>query len=450
MKIKILSTLLLALALFTAGRAQTLDRAKLDQFFDRLAEKNKAMGSLTIARDGDVLYARAIGYGQIDGAERKPLSTASRFRIGSITKMFTAVMILQLVDDGKLKLTDPLDSFFPQIPNARKITLAQILAHRSGIPNVRRERDPQRNVNTLPITKDEILALIVQATPDFEPDTRHLYSNSGFFLLGLIVEKLTGKSYAEALEERITSKIGLKDTYTATGTIDVGKNEALTYINDDRGWKQGIETHPSILFGAGQIVSTPNDLARFIHALFDLKLVSQESLDRMKTIRDGDGLGLEPFAFAGKTFYGHTGGGDNYGAWLAYLPEEKLAVAYTTNAKVHPVANIVSGVVDIYYQRPFQIPAFEATVVSPDILDRYTGVYSSPEVPVKFTVTRKGATLFIQPGAQSAAPLEATAEDKFQLMGGRVVFEFDAAKKQLIHKRGGPPRVFTKEEQVSR
>lgn len=443
---KTLGALSLALALFTTGHAQTLDKAKLDQFFDRLAEKNKAMGSLTIARDGDLLYTRAIGYGQIDGAERKPLNAASRFRIGSITKMFTAVMILQLVDEGKLKLTDTLDPFFPQIPNAGKITLAQILSHRSGIPNVRRAPDPQRNVNTLPMPKDEMLALIVKAPPDFEPDTRHLYSNSGFFLLGLIVENLTGKSYAEALTERITAKLGLKDTYTATGSIDAAKNEALTYINDGQEWKQGSETHPSVLFGAGQIISTPGDLARFIHALFELKLISAESLTRMKTIRDGDGLGMEPFTFAGKTFYGHTGGGDNYGAWLAYLPEEKLALAYTTNAKVYPVPSIVSGIVDIYYHRPFQIPTLDTVAVSPEILDQYIGVYSSPEIPVKFTVTREGSTLLVRPGNQSPGTLEATAEDTFQLLGGRVVFEFDAAKKQMIQKRGGAPVIFTKEE----
>jgi CubicO group peptidase (beta-lactamase class C family) len=166
----------------------------------------------------------------------------------------------------------------------------------------------------------------------------------------------------------------------------------------------------------------------------------------MKTIRDGEGLGMEPFQFAGKTFYGHTGGGDNYGAWLAYLPEENLTFAYASNAKVHPVRDIVSGVIDIYYHRPFQIPAFDTIVVSPDILDKYVGVYSSPEVPVKFTITREGSTLFVRPDEQSAAPLEATAQDKFQLAGGRITFEFDAAKNQMLHKRGGPARVFTKEK----
>jgi D-alanyl-D-alanine carboxypeptidase len=449
MKIKSLFATLLTLALCIAGHAQTLDKAKLDQFFDRLAEKNKAMGSLVITKDGKVLYTRAIGYSQINGTEKKPLTAANRFRIASITKMFTAAMILQLVEEGKLKLTDTLDKFFPQIPNAKKITIVQILSHRSGIPNVRRDQNSQGNVNTTPITKDEMLALIVKATPDFEPDSKQSYSNSGYFLLGLIIEKLTGKPYEEALKERITSKIGLKDTYTATGSIDVNKNESLTYMNLGGDWKQVPETHPSILFGGGAIVSTPNDLAKFIQALFDGKIVSKENLDQMKTIRDGDGLGLgmEPFTFAGKTFYGHAGGGDNYGAWLSYLPEEKLAVVYTTNAKVYPVVNIVRGVVDIYYNKPFTIPALESLAISPEVLDKYVGVYSSPEAPVKWTITRVGGTLFFQPpGAQSAVPLEATAEDKFQIEGA-AVFEFDAAKNQMIIKRrGGQERVLTKEK----
>jgi len=446
MKIKISFATVLTLLLVTAGSAQTLDKAKLDQFFDRLAEKNKAMGSLTIAKEGNVLYTRAIGYSQINGTEKKPLTAANRFRIGSITKMFTATMILQLVEEGKLKQTDILDKFFPQIPNAGKITIAQILAHRSGIPNVRRERDPQIKVSTIPMGKDEMLALIVKATPDFEPDTKYLYSNSGYWVLGLILEKITGKPYDEILKERITSRLGLKDTYLATGNIDVNKNEALTYIHFGGDWKPVTETHPTILFSAGAIVSKPGDMAKFIQALFEGKLVSKASLDRMKTMRDDEGFGMATFTFAGKTFYGHTGGADNYGAWLAYEPEEKLVIAYATNAKIYPVANIVRGVVDIYYHRPFQIPALESIAVSPEILDKYVGVYSTPDAPAKATVTRDGSTLFFQPpGAKSAVPLEATAEDKFQIEGA-AVFTFDAAKNQMtVKRRNGGERVFTKE-----
>ena len=121
-------------------------------------------------------------------------------------------------------------------------------------------------------------------------------------------------------------------------------------------------------------------------------------------------------------------------------------VAYTTNAKVHPVKDIVSGVVEIYYGKPFEIPAFEAIAVNQEVLDKYVGVYSSPDVPNKWAITANGGTLFVQPGSESAAALEARAQDKFQLFGGRVVFEFDAAKNQMILKRGGRSTVFTKEK----
>src|SRR5215831_10979365 len=135
MKTKMLLPTLLTLLSVTAGHAQTLDKAKLDQLFDRLLEKNKGMGSLTLAKDGKVLYSRSFGYSQINGNDRKPLTAETKYRIASITKMFTAVMIFQLVEEEKLRLTDTLDKFFPQIPNASRITMAQMLSHRSGIPN---------------------------------------------------------------------------------------------------------------------------------------------------------------------------------------------------------------------------------------------------------------------------------------------------------------------------
>ena len=446
---KTLFAISLILVLSTLAHAQTFDKAKLDQFFDRLAEKNKAMGSVTIAKDGNVLYSRVIGYAQINETEKKPLTMASKYRIGSITKMFTAVMILQLVEEGKLKLSDTLDKFFPQIPNATKITIAHILAHRSGIhdsvidPNLRtRER-------TSPITKDELLSIIAKGKPDFEPDTKHSYSNSGYTLLGLILEKVTAKPYEDALKSRITSKLGLANTYTATVNIDVSKNEAQTYMNLGGDWKTVPETHPSNLFGAGAIVSTPNDMVKFIQALFDLKLISQESFNQMKIIKDGDGWGMEPFQFADKTFYGHTGGADNYGAWLAYLPEEKLAVAYTTNAKVYPVGKIMSGIVEIFYNKPFQIPTFESVAVSVEVLEKYVGVYSTQGAPVKFTITRDGTTLYAQPPGAGAVPLEATAQDKFKIDNGTpagIVIEFDAAKNQMTVKRGAGERIFTKDK----
>jgi len=446
MKIKILFAISLTLALFTAGYAQTLDKAKLDQFFDRLAEKNKAMGSLVIAKDGKVLYSRTIGFGEINGAEKRPLTAASRFKIGSITKMFTAVIIYQLAEEKKLSLSDTLDKFAPQIPNASRITIAQILGHRSGIHDVLVEPAQQALQAAAPISKEDLLARIAKGSPDFEPGTMHRYSNTGYAVLGFVIEKLTGKSYIEVVKERITSRIGLNDTYVATAKMDPTKGEVFSYAYFPDGWKQERELHPSILGSAGAIISTPYDMVKFIHELFGGKLISAEHLVLMKTIREGEGMGMVPFEWEGKTFYGESGGGGVTGAWVAYLPEEKVAIAYTTNAKIYPVAEIMKGIAAIYYNRPFEIPAWDKVEVAPEILDKYVGVYSSPDAPKKWTITRDGGTLFVQPGSESAAALEATAQDKFQLFGGRVVFEFDAAKNQMILRRGGQSIVFMKEK----
>jgi D-alanyl-D-alanine carboxypeptidase len=440
MKTKTLFAAFLAVTLLTTGYAQTLDQAKLDQLFDRLVEKNKGMGSITIARDGNVLYRRSFGYSQITGAEKKPATAETKYRIASITKMYTAVMIFQLIEEGKLKLTDTLDRFFPQIPNAGRITIAQMLNHRSGIHDL----EPDGSWGRQPRTKDEVIARIAQGQPYFEPDAMHRYSNAGYVLLGYVLEKTGGKPYSESLKERITSKVGLRDTYLGIGNTDAGRNESFSYAYFG-GWKEQPELDYSVPGGAGSIVSTPTDMAKFIQALFDLKLVSQDSLNQMKTMRDGEGMGMEAFTFAGKTLYGHTGGSNSAGAWLAYYPEERLALAYTTNAKIYPVRNIVSGAFDIYWNRPFQIPALDAFDANPEILDRYVGVYSSPAAPAKLTFTRDGGTLYFQPAGNSAVPIEATAENKFKI-DPAVFFEFDAATGQLTLTRGGTARVFSKEK----
>jgi D-alanyl-D-alanine carboxypeptidase len=439
MKIKILFVSLLISAFFGAVCAQTPDKAKLDHLFDRLSEKNKAMGTLVIAQNGNVVYSRAIGYSHINGADKKPLTVATRYRIGSVTKMFTATMIYQLIEEGKLQLNDHLDKFYPQIPNASKITIEQILAHRSGMPGSNPEQHfASRRLTG--VTKDTLLAVIAQGKPEFEPGEKYAYSNAGYFILGNIVEKAGKQPYEKALQQRVLSKIGLKDTYAATGDIDLNKNETFSfkYYTD---WRQDPVTHHSFMFGSGFIVSTAADQAKFIEALFGGKLISQQNLDRMIRLQSG----MDSFTYNGKTFYGHTGGVDGFGSWLAYQPEEKLTFSYTTNGKVYSVGKIIDHVADICYNKPFDIPSFASLEISTETLDKYVGVYASVEAPVKFTVKRDGNRLLIEITGRPAFAVEPIAEDKFKLDSPPMEFHFDVAKKQMILKRGGGERVFTKE-----
>jgi D-alanyl-D-alanine carboxypeptidase len=441
MKTKTILATLLALAWLASGSARTLDNAKVDQFLNRLAEKNKGMGSLTVAKDGNVVYSHSFGYSYVNGADKRAANAATKYRIASITKTYTTVMVFQLIEEGRLKLSDTIDRFFPQIPNATKITISHILNHRSGIHDI----EPDGSWGRQRRTPEEVVARIAQGQPDFEPDSKNGYSNAAFILLGQIVEKVGGKQYQDLLKERITSKIGLADTYyLAVGQTDIGRNEAVSYHYVD-GWNEANELDFSVPAGAGAIVASTSDMTRFIQAVFDLKLISANSLKQMTTMRDGEGMGLITFSFAGKTLYGSTGGSGSSGAWLAYYPEEKLALAYATNMKIYPVVNIVSGVFDIYWNRPFEIPTFEPLAVSPEVLDRYVGVYSTPDAPVKLTITRRDTTLYFQPPGQAAVPLEATAQDKFKIDPG-VFFEFDAAKGTMTIKRPNGERVFTKDK----
>ncbi|HMR83588.1 MAG TPA: serine hydrolase domain-containing protein [Niabella sp.] len=438
MNIKILLVAIMSLVLSVKGNTQMLDKAKLDLLFNRLLEKNKGMGSITIAKDGKILYSHSFGYGQITETLKKPLTENSKYRIASITKTYTSVMIFQLVEEGKLKLTDHLDQFFPQIPNADRITIAHILSHRSGIPDLTVEAGWRSQSKT----HEEVVAAIAKGKPLFEPDSQHAYSNTGYVLLGYILEKIDGKPYQEILKQRITAKIGLKNTYMGTGNTNVDDNESLSYRYLGA-WKEAPEIDLSIPAGAGAIISTPTDMCRFIQALFDGKLISKGSLDKMKTMRDGEGMGLELFSFAGHTLYGHTGGSNVSGSWLAYEPIEKLDMAYTTNAKIYPVKDIIAGVFDIYWNKPYQVPTFDALEVSEELLDQYVGVYGIAGKPAKMTVTKTGRTIFIDNGG-STIPLEATAPNKFNLAPG-VTVEFDAAKKQMIIRRPQGEAVFTKE-----
>lgn len=430
---------LFSYALVIAGHAQAFDKAKLDQLFDRLLEKNKGMGSLVITKGGNLVYARSFGYSQINGTTKVPLTSDTRFRISSITKTYTAVMILQLVEEGKLRLQDPLNKFFSQIPNAGKITIEQLLRHRSGIPELKVEPNWGRQSRT----HDEVLAVIEKGPPSFEPDSKHEYSNTGYVILGYIIEKVEGKPYQDVLKERITSKLGLGNTYLGVGNTNSENNESLSYRYLGE-WKEAPELNLSVPAGAGAIISTPGDMTKFIQALFEHKLVSKASLDKMMTMQDGEGMGMETFTFSGKTLYGHTGGSNSSGAWLAYEPTEQLALAYTTNAKIYPVADVVAGVFDIYWNRPYQVPTFDALVVNPEILDQYVGVYVVSGTPARMTVTRSGSTIAIENGGNTI-PLEATAPDTFNLAPG-VTVTFDITKKQMTIKRPQGERVFIREE----
>ncbi|WP_118950868.1 serine hydrolase domain-containing protein [Taibaiella helva] len=429
------------LLLHSLSYAQSFNQAKMDSLFSALESKDKAMGSICIRQNGKEIYRRSMGYSFADLQKKAGAST--KYRIGSITKMFTATMVLQLAEEKKIDLAAPLARYFSRVPNAAKITIRQMLQHHSGIHNF---TDDEAYQGYMQQTKSEaeMLDIIVKGGSDFEPGTKGAYSNANYVLLGYIVEKVTKKPYAKALQERVCSKAGLKNTYMG-GKAEAAKDESRSYEYRN-GWQLMPETDMSIPGGAGGIVSTPGDLGLFIEALFAGKLISIASLELMKTMQDDYGLGMFVFPFDDKRAYGHNGGIDGFSSLLGYIPADKLAFAYCGNGSSSFSTNdIAIGALSILYNKPYVIPAFNTITVSTEQLDRYTGTYSSKQLPLKITISKEGATLVAQATGQSAFPLEATATDQFRFDAAGIVLEFKPDQKEMTLKQGGGTFLFTRE-----
>jgi CubicO group peptidase (beta-lactamase class C family) len=426
------------------AHAQQLNSAKLDSLLTSLATNNKMMGSLAVSRNGQVVYSHAFGLAQL--APLVPASPATRYRMGSITKMFTAVMVFQLIEEKKLTLGTSLATFFPQLPNAKTITIDQLLSHRSGLHNLTADA-AYLGYMTQPKVQAELLKIMSNYSPDFEPGAKFDYSNSNYIMLGYIVEKLGKQPYAQALQKRVVAKAGLKNTYYG-GKIDPKQQEAFSYKPTGRGgWQLDTETNMSTPGGAGAVVSTPTDIDRFLEALFAGKLVSAASLGEMKTIRDGFGRGIMLMPFHGKPGYGHGGIIDGFQSLASYFPDDKLAVTLSTNAHNYALGDAMGGVLSICFNQPYKIPDFAAPAFVPAAADlaRYTGTYGSPSLPLKITFTKDGTTLQAQATGQSPLLLEPVRQGVFKFDPAGIVTEFDTDKPTFTLKQDGRTFLFTKE-----
>ncbi len=431
MKQLILLAFIIGLSTIT-GFSQNFDKVKLDAYFDKLEQNNKFMGSVALSRNGEIIYTRSVGYADVEN--KLKANENSKYRIGSISKTFTTVVVMKAVEENKLDLNQTIDKYFPEIKNADKITVANLLYHRSGIHSFTDDKE-YLDWNTQPKTGKELLEIIVKGGSDFEPDTKSAYSNSNFVLLTFIVEKSFGKSYKVLVDELIAKPAGLKNTAFG-GKINTGKNECKSYKYVGQ-WNVEPETDISVPLGAGGIVSTPSDLVKFSDALFGGKLVSKESLEKMQTINGQYGMGLFKIPFYDKTGFGHTGGIDGFSSVFSHFADGNVSYALTSNGTNFNNNNISIAVLSAVFGKDFEIPDFKTFKVDAETLEKYVGVYASTQIPLKITITRDNETLVAQATGQPAFPLEATAADKFKFEQAGVVMEFNATDNSMVLKQGG-------------
>ncbi|SHG63746.1 CubicO group peptidase, beta-lactamase class C family [Flavobacterium fluvii] len=428
---KITITLFLGLV-FGTTFAQNLNTAKLDSLFQILEAKDKFMGSIAVSENGKVFYTKSIGKDDIETNKRSTIAT--KYRIGSISKMFTSCLIFKAVEEKKLSLDQTIESYFPTIENANKITIGNLLNHRSGIHNFTNDKS-YLGYNTQPKSEKEMVEIIANGKSDFEPNSKAEYSNSNYVLLSYVLEKTYKKTYKEIVASKIIKPLGLKNTYFGN-KINIQNNECYSYSFNEK-WKRETETDMSIPMGAGALVSNPTDLVLFIERLFANKIISQNSLDQMKTIKDNYGMGIFQVPFYDKKGYGHNGGIDGFSSVLSYFPDSKLAIALTCNGQNYDNNNIIIAVLSNYYGKKFEIPTFKTIELKTEDLDRYLGEYTSPDLPLNITITKDNLKLFAQATGQSAFPLDATEKDKFEFIRAGIKMEFNPKENQMTLYQGG-------------
>ncbi len=428
----------IALLLLFSGtllNAQTQEQIrKLDSLFDRLQANDLAMGSISIFSNGKEAYSRSIGY--VDVANQTPANSSTVYRIGSITKTFTAVVVMQLIEEGKLKAETRLTEYFPQVPNSDKITVEHLLRHQSGLFNITDDEDFRKWMLT-PQSREEMLKRVVKNGTLFMPAEKSEYSNTNYVLLSYIAEVIEGKAYAEIIKQRIIDKLYLKNTFYG-GKIATDKNQARSYAHTENGWELTPETDMSVPVGAGALVSTPTDLNRFYWNLFEGNLLSTASLESMKPIEDGMGIGLMKLPMEEYEVYGHGGGIDGFSSVAVHFPGEKITAAFTANGSYYQIHNLLIGALKITMGQEYELPEFSPAIsLEPEELEKYLGTYSSPDLPMKINISREERILIAQATGQPPIQLDAVGEDVFKADQLMLKLTFFPAEDKMLLEQGG-------------
>ena len=430
MKTKLSSLFFLFLIFYgTVSVKSQTKTSQLDSLFQILETNDQAMGSIAIFKNDHLVYENAIGFKNI--ADSIPADTQTLYKIGSITKTYTATLIMQLVENDKLQLDQKLSEFYPQVTNADSINIEMLLKHRSGIFNFTAE-EGYLNRAKESTSKQEILDRIYSYDSDFEPGSQFQYSNSNYLLLTFILEDITNQSYQQLLQEKIVDELSLKNTY-----YDFPDSRTLSYVQADP-WNQEMDTDASVPRGAGSMVSTAKEVAKFYHALFNEKLISQESLQKMMKIQDGYGMALVKMPFYEKTSYGHGGGIDGFQSRAAYFPESNITIAYLSNGVNYPLNDIIIKSLEIYFEKDFTYPDFSNIYRhSTSELNAFTGTYSSDQFPLDIDIMHKNGQLKGQATGQPEFPLRSIAKNTFEFKQAGLKIEFQPENNSLILKQMG-------------
>ncbi|MCT2406676.1 serine hydrolase [Chryseobacterium antibioticum] len=411
----------------------------IDSIIQAYAAINKFNGMALVHYQHKTFFEKS--YGWQDAEKKIPNQNNSIYQIASLTKSFTALVIVKLSEEGKLSVKDPLSKFIPDYPRGNEITIEHLLTHSSGIYEVLRNKEYFRLLHTgETITKSKEISFFKNEPLDFEPGTQFSYTNSGYILLGMIIEKVTGLSYEEAVRKFILNPLKMSHTgFDYPALKSPYKTVPYSYLSKTKQEKTEI-WNPELTGPAGQIYSTAEDLYKYYEGLRDYKIVSKETFKKATTpYLSGYAFGWFIDDLYGKKLINHGGNIEGSTSYFAMFPDDDICIILLNNITSKKLEKAGNTILGALLDQPYDLPKPKKEI-NPDtsILKKYAGNYELSEDSVIHILYENGQ-LFIQNNNDPKVRMLAENENTFFLQDddSEITFIFKEGEKGVITIKKG-------------
>ena len=413
---------------------------KLSELIDAYAKLYKFNGSALVAKNGVILLNK--GYGYRNAADKTANNEQTIFQLGSITKQFTSAVILKLQEEKKLSVTDKLSKYFPGYPKGDSVTIEQLLTHTSGIYSYTNDPKFMANEVSKPASREMMMALFRDKPFDFSPGTGWNYSNSGYSLLGYIIEAVTKKPYEQAVRKYIFTPLGMTQSGFDFTNLK-NKEKATGYFKlDDKETVPAPIVDSTVSYSAGAIYSTTADLYLWHKALQKNNILSKVQQDKAYTpVKNKYGYGWGIDSIEGKRKVGHGGGIHGFTTNISRVPEDDICIILLSNASNTTLGEITKSIFAILYGKEYKLPKERTAIKLPDEkLKQYEGEYEIKE-DLHVIISLKDGELLATPTGQKTEILYAEKEDLLFVKSQDIRLEFTRNEKKevdgfILHQGG--------------
>jgi CubicO group peptidase (beta-lactamase class C family) len=415
---------------------------KLDTYLLSAVKVNKFNGAALVAKDGKIVFNKAYGWRNFSYKTKNEINT--RFPILSITKSFTAIVLLKLQEQGKLSMRDKISKYLPEYPNGNKISIEHLLTHTSGIYNYTDNVDEGDSIIVChPVSKQLVLDQFKDKPLAFKPGKQFSYNNSGYYLAGMVIEKVTGKPYESIIRDIIFEPLGMSSSGFDYNNLP-SEMKAVGYQFLNGKMQKPYPFYDSTVgYAAGSIYSTTEDLYKWSEAIANGQLLSSSSWIAAFTPKIGDyGYGFQTGNYQGKKYVTHSGGYPGYISMFMFYPKDRVTIILLNNVGNYgqDLWSVTMGISNILFGLPNDLWQFRENVyLSEGLLKQKEGKYKLGKL--QFTVFVKDNQLHLIHPSGKQFILLAESEDIFYIENFNTQFHFvreqsGRVEKMVVHEYG--------------